>query len=265
MPFANSDGTPLWWQEAGDGEPLLLVMGLGYHSGLWFRVIAGLARQHRVITFDNRGAGRTGPVPGPYSVEMLAADAAAVLDAAGAQTAHVLGISLGGMITQELALTQPDRLLSLTLVCTHAGAATAVLPPVEVLQLLADRGSLPPEQAMRRTRPISYSASTPDEVFDEDVRLRLASLMDDQSYLAQLQAAGSWRGSHDRLGGLKMPTLVMHGTEDRLVPPANARELHRLIPDSTLTWIEGGGHVLFSDSPDAFVDAVLAFTASVPT
>jgi pimeloyl-ACP methyl ester carboxylesterase len=103
------DGAAIWWTTAGEGEPVVLLMGLGYPSDMWFRVAPVLARHHRVIRLDNRGAGRTGDVPGaPYTVETMAGDVLAVLDEARETSAHIVGISMGGLIAQEIALTSPD-------------------------------------------------------------------------------------------------------------------------------------------------------------
>src|SRR5262245_26968935 len=122
MPYAETNGTRIYWEEHGQGEPLLLIMGLGYSLEMWHRSLAVLAGGYRTIVFDNRGVGRSDVPPGPYPIATMAADAAAVMDAVGIQRAYVFGISMGGMIAQELALQQPQRVLSLILGCTHCGA-----------------------------------------------------------------------------------------------------------------------------------------------
>jgi len=124
------DGARLWWTSEGQGEPVVLVMGLAYPADMWFRVSPVLAERYRVIRLDNRGAGRTGDVPGmPYTVETMAADVLAVLDEAGESTAHVVGVSMGGLVAQEVAMSAPERVRSLVLACTHPGAAHAVWDP----------------------------------------------------------------------------------------------------------------------------------------
>src|SRR5580700_7145984 len=98
MPFVENQGVKIYWDEQGDGEPLLLIMGLSYPSYMWHRTRPALAARYRTIAFDNRGVGRSDVPSGPYSMPMMAADAAAVLDAAGIASAHILGFSMGGMI-----------------------------------------------------------------------------------------------------------------------------------------------------------------------
>ena len=112
MPFVESQGARIHWDEEGEGPPVLMIMGLGAASALWWRTRPVLARSYRTIAFDNRGVGQSDVPPGPYSIAVMASDAAAVLDAAGVARAHVFGISMGGMIAQEFALQYPTRVLS---------------------------------------------------------------------------------------------------------------------------------------------------------
>ena len=126
MAFVQNQGARIYWDEQGQGSPILLIMGLGYTSALWHRTRPGLAQRFRTIAFDNRGVGLSDVPPGPYSIATMALDAAAVLDAAGVSSAHVFGISMGGMIAQEFALQYPARTRSLILGCTAAGGPSAV-------------------------------------------------------------------------------------------------------------------------------------------
>ena len=264
MPFADSGGAQIWWDDSGAGDPLLLVMGLGFPASLWYRVRPLLSERFRVVAFDNRGTGRTGALPGPYLVEQMAADALAVLDAAGVGAAHVLGISMGGLIVQELALSAPHRVLSLVLAATHPGGSATVLPAPEVLEQLYSRADLPLEESYRATIPIAYAPSTAADVIDADIAARLADPTSPEGYLSQLTGAMQYAGAADRLPTLTMPTLCLHGSADQLVPPVNSRNLAALIPGARLQVIEGAAHMLFSDAPEQFVDAVSAFTSAVP-
>jgi 3-oxoadipate enol-lactonase len=126
MPFVENQGAKLYWDEQGAGEPLLLIMGLSYPSYMWHRSRPVLASRYRSIAFDNRGIGQSEVPDGVYSISLMASDAAAVLDAAGVQTAHLFGVSMGGMIAQEFALQYPDRVRSLILGCTAAGGPHVV-------------------------------------------------------------------------------------------------------------------------------------------
>jgi len=136
MSFVENQGAKIYWDEKGSGEPLLLIMGLSYPSYMWHRTRPLLAKRFRTIALDNRGVGQSDVPPGPYSIALMASDAAAVLDAAGVQGAHVFGVSMGGMIAQEFALQYPDRVFSLILGCTASGGPHAVPPEPAAMQAL---------------------------------------------------------------------------------------------------------------------------------
>src|ERR1700690_965411 len=148
MPFALNQGVKIYWEETGQGTPVLLIMGLGWPSYMWYRTRPLRAEQYRVITFDNRGAGRSDVPAGPYPISLMASDAAAVLDAAGVDSAQVYGVSMGGMITQEFALQYPKRVKSLILGCTASGGPEAVRAEPEVLEVLMRQGMTPEEAAL---------------------------------------------------------------------------------------------------------------------
>src|SRR5215472_8215052 len=132
MPYAISRGARIWWEEEGEGEPLLMIMGLSFSLAMWRDLRAIMARHFRAIVFDNRGVGRSDVPLRPWSMGTMARDAAAVLDAAGVDKAHVIGVSMGGMIAQELTLRYPSRVRKLILACTQCGGARAVRPDFEV-------------------------------------------------------------------------------------------------------------------------------------
>ena len=147
MPFADNQGARIYWDEQGRGAPVLLIMGLGWTSAMWHRTRPILAERYRTVALDNRGVGRSDVPPGPYSIALMASDAAAVLDAAGIERACIFGVSMGGMIAQEFALQYPQRVDALLLGCTAAGGPHAVQPDSEVLQILFRRGLGPDEFA----------------------------------------------------------------------------------------------------------------------
>ena len=125
MAFVENQGARIYWDGQGDGAPVLLIMGLGYASDMWYRIRPALAAHYRTIALDNRGVGRSDLPAGPYPIALMASDAAAVLDATGIESAHVFGLSMGGMIAQEFALQYPKRVRSLILGCTAAGCPDA--------------------------------------------------------------------------------------------------------------------------------------------
>ena len=131
MAVVEHDGARIHWYEMGQGEPIVLIMGLGCSAAMWFRLAPRLARHYRVIMLDNRGSGRTEVrYFVTHRITSMARDVAAVLDAAGERTAHVLGFSMGGMIAQQLAISAPDRLRSLILLSTHCGGSNMTVFPV---------------------------------------------------------------------------------------------------------------------------------------
>src|SRR3954466_3309516 len=160
MPFAERDGVRLHWEQDGSGDPVLLVMGLGMNATGWWRTVPVLAESFQAIAFDNPGVGRSGRPPGPYSVAGMADDAVAVLDAAGAERAHVYGISLGGMIAQEIALRHPDRVDALVLGATTPGGARAVAADDDTLAFFRRRGEMPAEEAVWASVPYNYARRT---------------------------------------------------------------------------------------------------------
>jgi 3-oxoadipate enol-lactonase len=261
MAFVESSDARIYWHEIGKGDPLVLIMGLGCSSTMWFRLAPKLARTFRVIMFDNRGVGQT--IAGSslvYRVSDMANDVARVMDAAGVGAAHVLGFSMGGMIAQQFAIEHRARLRSLTLLATNCGNPYAVLPRWEVQKLLFDRRRETPEQSLRAMRPYVYATSTPVERILEDDAIRIASFPLRSAYDAQLYGLIYWT-SYLQLPRLRLPTLVMHGREDRLIPPENGRMITSRIPSAQLVELNDASHFAHTDQPDAVADTVAAFCA----
>ncbi|HZT78011.1 MAG TPA: alpha/beta fold hydrolase [Vicinamibacterales bacterium] len=259
MPVVDRGGASIYWEACGSGAPLLLIMGLGVTLEGWSRLGPTLAQRYRTILFDNRGTGRSAVPPGPYAIDTMADDAAAVLDAAAVRRAHVFGISLGGMIAQELALRHPDRVASLVLGCTAPGGRDAVPADREVVAALAARQTMTREQAMWTMAPFIYDASTPRERMEEDFARRLSAPVSADGYFAQLAGIRAWSGTRPHLASLAVPTLVIHGETDRLVPPENGRILARAIPGARLVMLPHASHIFTTDAFDAARDAVLSF------
>ena len=245
------DTARISWESDGpqDAPAVLLLMGLAYPAAMWFRLVPALAEGHRVIRVDNRGAGRTGDVPGaPYTVETMAADCLAVLDAADVDTAHVVGISMGGLIAQEIVLTAPERVRSLCLIATHPGIAHAVMNP-QAMAMAMQRGQMTAQQAAEASIPFNYAPGTPRERIEEDWAVRLPLAATSRGYLAQVMGSSQWNG-YDRLARIAAPTLVVHGELDALVPPANGRTIADRIPGAELVLVPNANHVLMTDQPE---------------
>src|SRR2546423_2019565 len=263
MPYVESDGARIYWEERGGGEPLLMIMGLGYSLEMWGRVVPALAEHYRVIVFDNRGVGRSDVPAGPYTIAGMAADAEAVMRAAGLERAHVLGVSMGGMIAQEFTLTYPDRVHSLVLGCTAFGGPQAAPASPEVIQILFARATMEAEEAIRAMVPHIYDRHTPRERIEEDLAMRRRTLPTAEGYMAQVRAVMMW-SSEDRLLQIKAPTLVIHGETDELVPAANGGLIAERIAGAELLLLPLASHIYFTDQPEASMEATLALLRRPP-
>jgi len=265
MPHALNEGTEIYWEEHGEGEPLLLIMGLGSASDMWYRLLPRFAEQYRTIIFDNRGVGRSDSHSGPYTIATMAADVAAVLDAAGVESANVLGFSMGGFIAQEFALLYPQRVRSLVLASTACGGREVVWAAPEVLTALAAKGVKTREEGFWMTAPFNYHPSTPRSSIEEDLAVTLRSPLTRESYQAQLQAIMSWTGSHSRLQSLNKRTLVLHGMNDQLIPTENGRILARAIPNAEIILLKDAGHRFMTDKLEEASRAILSFLGGAET
>ena len=262
MAFAVNQGARIYWDEVGQGEPLLLIMGLGFPSDAWHRTRPALSQKYRTIALDNRGVGRSDMPPGPYPIPVMASDAAAILTAARVDSAHVFGISMGGMIAQEFALQYPQRVRSLILGCTAAGGPNALPSEPEAALMLVSRGEMTPEQAARAAVPFVYDEGTPQEHIEQDLAVRRPWFPRPQAYNAQLQGILMWE-SYSRLEQVRCPTLVIHGERDRLVPVDNARLIAEKIPGAKLVVLPYAGHIFTTDQPEQTQRAILDFLEAV--
>ena len=263
--LAQHGNAQLHFDSTGDGPAVLLVMGLGLPGDAWWRTVPVLARALRVVSFDNRGSGRSRTPRGSFSVADMAADAVAVLDAAGIARAHVYGMSMGGMIAQELALRHPDRVGALVLGATSPGGTVATPPDAELLSFLARRAALPPEEGRWASVPYVYSVRTrgaAGQRIGEDFARRRSYAFDPNGYRAQLAAAlGHDAGA--RLGQITAPTLVVHGAEDRMVPAENGRTIAAAVPGAEFLLLDDAAHLYTTDEPGAD-ESVLEFLLAHP-
>lgn len=261
--IAASDGHWLSWRAYGQGDPVLMIMGFMGSSRAWFRLLPHVARAHRAIVFDNRGTGDSDRPAGLWAMENLAADALAVLDAAGEESAHVVGVSMGGMVAQHLALDHPERVRTLSLLCTHPGGRRPEQPPWRMLASIALRPLLGPGGTFRVVAPLLYSERTrverPDRL-DADLRVRAEDVTPAATAVGQ-GAAIARHDTRERLAELRMPVLVVHGEDDRLVPLREGLELARLIPHARLVTVANAGHLLGTDAEEETAGAVLGFIA----
>jgi pimeloyl-ACP methyl ester carboxylesterase len=263
---AALDGrTELYWESAGSGDPVLLIHGLGLSGGAWWRTVDALSPQLRVITFDNRGIGRSKGLAPAYTTEAMADDAVAVLDELGLENVHVYGLSLGGMVAQQLALRHPRRVRSLVLGATQPGGRHAVRADDDVLAFFRRRAKMRKEEAAWASVAYNYGPRCRELHVDriaEDIERRLTHPFSPQAYRAQLVAA-SLHNCLGRLDRIRVPTLVVHGEHDRVIPVGNAHLIAERLPDCRLRVLEDSGHMYPTEEPS--VDKEIAeFLAAVP-
>lgn len=246
MPLAPLPGCRLQYETAGSGTPVLLIMGLIVPGRGWRNQVAGLRDHHQVIWFDNRGVGGSEAPRGPYTMEQLAGDALALLDHLGLPDAHVVGLSMGGMIAQHLALAAPQRVRSLTLVATHAGGWRARLPHwrdiVEFLRAQTGDRQARGRAVARLLFPKAWLDTCDREALRVVLEEDFGTPVPRRVLLAQYAAihAHSTEGDLHRLASL--PVLILKPCLDVLIRPQEAERLHRAIPGSRLLEFPDAGH-----------------------
>ncbi|WP_302080784.1 alpha/beta fold hydrolase [Salinibaculum rarum] len=264
MPYADNDGVQLAYERDGveDGETIAFVCGLGYGTWMWNWQRERLADEFDLLLWDNRGAGDSDVPEGPYTISEMAADLEAVLEAAGVASAHVVGASMGGMIAQQYAL-EYDRAETLSLLCTTPGGPEEVPIPEATLERMF---GVPDGYDSRETIRYKMQPALTDEFWaeHEDVIEQIVDWRLDSDASEQARA---WQGAaveafdvSQRLDEITVPTLVLHGERDRVVPVGNSDLLVEGIPTATrTTFDEGGAHLFFIERADAVTDSIRQF------
>jgi pimeloyl-ACP methyl ester carboxylesterase len=219
MPKVPIDGFQLYYESAGDGEPLVLIPGFASGSSLWLRQAGALSHHFRVITFDPRGVAQSDKPEGEQTISMLADDVAALLTFLDIESAHVVGVSFGGFVAQEFALRHPQRLRRLVLCCTSFGGPNHVVPEPQIM--------------------------------NEIMQPRAAGEVSEDMYRVQLNAAVKFN-TEERLAAITCPTLIVSGDADVIVPVQNSYNLARQIPNAELSLVSGGSHTFFMEQADEF-------------
>jgi pimeloyl-ACP methyl ester carboxylesterase len=254
MPSISANGIDIYYEDYGTGKALILIQGLTYATPMWHWQAPELKKHFRVVIFDNRGSGQSSKPDIPYSIKMFADDAVALMDALKIERANVLGISMGGLIAQELALLFPARVHKLVLCSTFFGGATALLPNAETTAYLAQYQEKPTEDMIRFE--IAYGTASG---FSERFPDRVEKLMEFKkktrpprfAYFRQLMS-GVGYVNEDRLANLSIPTLILTGRKDRIIPIENSFRLHNLIPGSEVAVFENSGHHPHIEEPEEF-------------
>jgi len=257
------DGGSLHVEEVGAGDvPVLLIQGLGHSHAGWRFQLEAFGAKRRTIAFDNRGTGRSSKEPGPYSMEQFADDAVAVLDALGVESAHVVGLSMGGFVAQLVGLRAPERVVSLVLVGTSPGGDEHVPVPPATLDEWTSNAHLAPEEFARRTMHLSYSEGWVEahpELVEELIAARVEHPTPPECWRAQFAATGPFLVAGVPVEEISAPVLVVHDAADRVVPFVNGLLLARRIPGAELAVVPGCGHAVPLEVPGEFNSLVEAF------
>jgi pimeloyl-ACP methyl ester carboxylesterase len=247
----TADGTGLSVHVSGEGDPLVLIPGLGAGRSAFDPIVADLARAHRVITFDPRGIGES-EGGANTTLAAMAQDVVAVLDAVALDAAAVFGASMGGLVAQHLVVDHPARVADLILAATAPGGDDGVDPKPEDQAALLGKGARTPEEAYRMACTVLYSPQfqrTHPEFIEAQIRERALHPVRPRVFSAQFNAMWQPDDSFGRLAAVAVPTLVLHGTDDVVTPFENARILARQIPGAKLRAFEGCGHLFFHERP----------------
>ena len=261
MPKVKANGIDLYYETHGRGEPLLLIAGLGATGEIWDIQVPLLAREFQVITFDNRGAGRSDKPQEPYSIAMFADDTAGLMDALDIDTAFIYGQSMGGLIAQEFGVRHPRRARALVLGCTSFGGPNSVLPNPDAMSTLSSFTSMETGEVLERALNVFFSSQFLERNRAEAVR-RMAIYLDRRppadAYVRQVAACLVF-DFYDRLPQIQAPTLVINGEDDRLVPSENSRIMAERIPGAELVLFPKAGHLYFDELPEESARTVIEF------
>ncbi|WXG39580.1 MAG: alpha/beta hydrolase [Candidatus Freyarchaeum deiterrae] len=262
MPKIRIGDIKMYYEIHGKGYPLVMIMGLTANKDWWAQeVIEQFSKHFKTLIFDNRGAGRTDAPKSDYSIKMFADDTIGLMDSLEIDEAHILGVSMGGMIAQELVLNYPDRVKKLVLCSTTPGGTNSIPTPQETIAVLMERGDRTDEQMARRLVnilfPKDYVTNNP-EVIEREVNHLLIAPITEDAYMRQLKACMEF-DTYDRLPKINRPTLVMAGKEDVLLPYQNDEIIAKRIPKAKLILYDDVGHGMTTQVAEDFAQKVIEF------
>lgn len=261
MPIANIENLNMYYEIIGQGQPLVMIRGVGSNVDHWYEQVPVLSKKYQLLIFDNRGIARSSDPGGSFSTKDMAADTIALMEAVGIKTAHVLGYSMGGMIAQEMALAYPEKINGLILVATDCGISLRINARPECSKLFSEMIRLGTNEAKTAAAGCLFAKQTFESRPDIIQRYAEVSLRFPAS---QRTLERQWEAitRHDacrRLQNITAPTLVITGSADVLIPPENSGVLAEQIPDARAHTIDGGGHLFVIEQPERFNEAVIGF------
>jgi len=261
MPYTEINGVELYYELEGTGEPLVCIHGLQGDASNFKSLMPRLSRELAVLTFDQRGSGRSGKPDVPYSMQQLADDTTALIKAVGFDSSSVFGVSMGGMIAQEIALRHPGKVRRLVLGCTTAGGRHAIPPSQEMLDYVYTDEALAPEERTRRFTEFCFTGpwlqahpEVGERLLEERRRLPL-----NPDALARRREAMSFHDTWDRLPAIPHSTLVVTGVPDRVIPEGNSRRLAERLPNAELLEIRPSGHLFWIEREPETLAALRRF------
>ncbi|MFZ5597524.1 MAG: alpha/beta fold hydrolase [Bacillota bacterium] len=258
MPKVMVNDINIYYEVKGEGFPLVLIMGLAGNLDWWPRELTDrLAGHYKLVLFDNRGAGRTDAPEGEYSIPMFAGDTVGLLDRLGIEKAHIFGVSMGGMIAQEIAISYPERVEKLVLGCTFCGPQHSIPAQPEIINFLINPQSAGLKDFLKILFPEDYIKNNMDKT-DEFIRLYKIAPISPEAQLRQVGAVMKF-DSLSRLSQIAAPTLVITGDGDVLIPAGNSSILAENIPGARLIVLDGCGHGFMVQEPEKLYIALSDF------
>jgi pimeloyl-ACP methyl ester carboxylesterase len=256
MPIAAVNGINLSYELLGEGDPFVMIMGLGSSKSTWRFQIPAFKKHYSLVIFDNRGAGNSDKPKGPYSIRQMADDTVGLMEHLGIKKAHVLGVSLGGMIAQELAINYPESVSKLILGCTcacHDESNGRTPEYAKAMRILIESGKIPSAGLIFNKWQYRILGSSL-------LRRQYGQIKDLEkgAFAAQFEAAGR-HNAVERLSRIEAPTLVIVGTGDKAIRPGSSDTLARLIPNSRIVKLDNGSHTFPAEMRATFNREVLSF------